>query len=315
MTEIGDRVTVLFDNEPFAGEVLALTSRRARVKFDDGDIRMIALDELTPEVAIDDEPEESGETEHDGRGFNLYAVEWNETNFGVTMDDGSRFYGCWRKTVFGDRPDTRREGYAIDIWAKYKGHEYAVDSIPYLDIDPRSKPKSLDADICAAISKFMFYVENDSDNLEQLRKKASRPRVRITRLSTLDQLCMRILEMREVALRSGGERIFTIEGDREEDPILGIIIDVTAQAALIKDGRIPPLDRGAILDTPAGRGGDGRAFTFRADPKSIAALVEKLRVTKNKAEARKLRAVLRKMGHRGGARSIQPSGESHDQQD
>lgn len=324
---LGDRVSSVFEEGVFVGKIEKLLGRRSRVRFDDGEVLVLdnsTLTRLDDDDSVDDADDlddvEVGDVrsiedefpQGGGKGFNLYPVTWNGTNFGVDMEDGSRFYGCWRKTVFGNSSKTFKEGYAIDIWAKYKGHEYSVESIPYTN-DPRSDPKSLASDICAAISKFMYRVENKFDTLEEVRKKAARPRIRISRLETLDLLIFRLTEIRDTAIRAGGQRLCAIEGDYEGDPIVGLSIDVTQQAMLLinKDGkgmREPPSirsGRSAILDDPS----RGRATTFKADPAHIRALVEKLRTTENKAEARKIRQILRKCGHRGGARSIKPEPE------
>lgn len=322
---VGDRVVGDFEGGRMCGTVEKLLGKKLKILFDDGDRLILNRADVSPVLEEDeDDTDEDASVASEyyntkttpspleefpqggGKGFSLYPVVWDENtlNFGVDMEDGSRFFGCWRLTVYGDTPKTRKEGYAVDIWARYKGHDYSVESIPYLGSDPRLDMKSLTADICAAISQFMFRVENDADNLELLRKKAARPRVHISRIESIDRAIMKLTEIRDVAIRSGGQRICTIQGDRETDPILGVVIDVTQQALLL-EGKVPPIEsgQGAIYDAPAGKGGDGRAAIFKADPKSIAALVERLRTSTDKAQARKIRQVLRRMGHRGGARS------------
>ena len=300
---IGDRVSASFQEGLCHGSIKRIIGRKARVEFDDGDVMLLNINDLVPqEIESEDEEEETqySSEEFEPKGFNLYPIKWDNTNFGVDIDD-SRFFGCWRKTVYGN--EHKQEGYAIDIWAKYKGHDYSVESIPYLEFDPLNNLKSLNSDICAAISKFMYLVDNDLDTVESLRKKAARPRVHISRIETMDRLILRLQEIRDVAIRSGGQRICTVNGDRDGDPVMGIIIDVTAQARLL-EGKVPSLLQGAIYDQPAGKGGEGRAITHGASKESINALIERLRVCKSKPEARKIRAILRRMGHRGGARSI-----------
>lgn len=319
LLDLGDKVVVEFDTGPQTGVIVSRVGKKYNVEFGDNETALLKLSQMRP--VLDDEDEDADDEYGDGspppdraarsareefpsgggRGFNLYPIVWKDTNFGIDMEDGSRFYGCWRRTTYGYGAG-QQEGFAIDMWAKYKGHEYSVVSIPYLLVDPRSDMKSLNSDVCAAISKFMFEIENNSDTLETLRRKATRPRIHINRMESLDAIIYKLTELRNIALRSGGQRIIAIEGDREGGVVMGISVDLTRQAALL-DGRDPPAietGQSAIYDDPH----SGRAANFKADPRSIAILVEKLRTTKNKSEARKLRQVLRRMGHRGGARSV-----------
>ena len=303
----GDRCLVPFDEGGFPGTIKRLTTSKAHVYFDDGDNAMVPIGELV----ILEEADADDEEEFDGKGFNQYPIKWKGTNFTLDVEEG-HFYGCWRKTTYWNRSNhVRRAGYAIDMWCSYKGHDYSVESIPYLDVDPREDERSLNSDICAAVNKFLYRrLSGDLPQVEDLRKRAARPLIHISHLETLDRLILRMQEVREVALRSGGQRLIAMEGDLEDEPVLGISLDLTQQA-LILEGKVPSLLMGAVYDDP----GHSRPIKKKPAIENVMALVERLEAKPPKAEARKLRAILRRMGHRGGARTIRKKLESANSQE
>lgn len=248
-------------------------------------------------------------------GFNQYAVNWDDEmhHFRVTLKSGGKlvkFHGCWR----GARFDHDDEGFAVDIWASYHGKHYAVESIPYRGEDPRENPRSLDADICAAINKFFFTkLHSEADTLEQLRKRAERPLIHVRTLGTLDRMIQKLMEYRQAALYSGGTRTLGIQGDFEDDPVFGIEIDVTTQALVIHESKkkIPSLEMGMLYDGAVTNAHIRRkkdrqqlqTLDIKADDETVLRLCEQLQ-TADKSAARRIRATLRKLGHRGGARAI-----------
>jgi hypothetical protein len=61
-----------------------------------------------------------------------------------------------------------------------------------------------------------------------------------------------------------------------------------------------------MMDITVGAKGSPRNLTNTIDPSNLTALIEQLQIAKqsdNHTEARKIRALLRKHGHRGGARA------------
>lgn len=268
------------------------------VVFDDGAEATYLGNQLKLEELIEDG------TEQDTRQAS-YAVKWNGRNFIVKLhaEPDAKFNGHWRKTRFSDGT----ECYAIDIYADYHKRHYCVNTITYSD-DPWQNPESRDADICAAINRFLYdRLSGDLDTLDELQRKADRPMLHIKNLKTIDTIILKLREFRDTAIRSGGTRTMALHGDRESDPIVAVEIDVTS-AAMVLEGRVPSLTEGAIYDPEPveGKGKKRRKrepLTIQGDPANIEALLKQLSSATDKSAARKLRAQLRKLGHRGGRRT------------
>lgn len=236
--------------------------------------------------------------------FNRYEVKWNpeKTFFSFQVLEGIGFYGWWRKSKI---MKTETEVFCVDMYAKYEDSEgrtrdYTIDSIPY-DTDPRISMSSLNADICAACNRWFHHTINgNSHSIETLQKQADHPTVRINRIETIDRLLMKLREVRDTAISAGGTRIASIEGDERGSPTMTIIIDVTPQAIAL-EGRIPPLASAAMDRVVTGERGE--KVVNVPDSKNVQALVEQLKRA-DPVNARKIRATLRSMGHRGGSRSM-----------
>lgn len=300
----GDRVIMEFDNEMFAGVVQRLKPEGLMsVRFDDGDIETVKGSRAEREPASDDDDED----EEVLQGFNQYPIKWDpiHTHFNLIAED-IKFYGWWRQTKSLEHPLV----WAIDLFCTTGDHSYACESWCYYTGDPREKLKSLNADICCAANKFLYQrCAGDVEHLDDLRRRAEKPILHIDRLETIDRIILGLREYRETAIRAGGTRHFEINGDREGESIIHLTIDLTQQAAALEGRRPPSLTEGALLDN-ARSGDDGdisRPIKLQANAGNVEALCEQLDAAKakgNKSEARKIRATLRKMGHRGGARAL-----------
>jgi hypothetical protein len=246
------------------------------------------------------------ETRHEE--MSLLSVKWksDKTHFTIAIKEmDSHVYGWFRKT----RYQNQETAFAIDIFCKHKEEDYPVDSITY-STDPRTNLSSLNADIHAAVNRWLFSkVNGNFKTIDQLKKQAVQPTIRINRIASIDKIIMKLRECRDVAIRCGGSRLVQIHGDKEGEVPLNVVIDVTTQA-LALEGKVPSLELGSMMDRVIETGGTKRGERSPtinrniAEPGNVKALVERLKHTKDKSEGRKLRALLRKMGHKGGSRSV-----------
>jgi len=294
--ELDNRVMVAFGDEIYPGTITELTKTKATVLFDDGEVHSIKLMSLKPEIEKEDE----------GQGFQQYEIKWDNhtVNFKFKTAE-AEYHGWWRKIGV---KDSDKIGYGIDIFVIYEGKRYNVETIPYINEDPRKDLPSLNADIGAAANKWFYYkCKGTFETIKDLEQRAAKPTITIHRLETLDRILIKLKEYRDTALRSGGFRVMTFTGDdSEKDPSMRIEMDLTTQAAALQ-GRVPALIDGVILDrvgkdSSKRTKGRGQQLTVSADPKNVKVLIEKLAASKDKAECRKIRAALRKMGHKGGKR-------------
>lgn len=265
-----------------------------------------------PEAVVDGEDDDSDSSDDSKAfgGFNQYGVKWDKTmvNFKAATTEGIDFYGWWRKM---EVRGSDQVAYAIDMFARRiidkVEREFTIDSLTYVDVDPRKSIKSLNADICAAMNQwFHRNLHDNANNLDQLYKQAKHPTLYLTRIGSMDALILRLKEFRETAIRCGGSRLFEMTGDKP-GPTIHVVVNVTDQAIML-EGKVPRIKggHGSIIDHAAETKGKdpGRAKTATSTPMegNVKSLVERLKSTKDRGEARKLRAVLRKMGHSGGAR-------------
>lgn len=294
--KVEDRVMVDFDGEPFPGTIVSLTKTKAEVLFDDEDVYDIKLSKLQHEGEREDfKPE----------GFHQYDIQWdkNNINFRFQAGEGS-YYGWWRKGPM-------RNSFAIDLHVKYKDKTYAVESLHYLKEDPREDMQSLEADICTAVNKWFYHkCQSNFDTIEELEQKASKPTIIINKLETIDSIILRLKEYRDTAIRSGGLRVMMFTGDfPDKDPSgeMRIQMDLTKQAQGLK-GKTPSLYDGALLDSVAEDSSKKgkrpkRKTEVKSDPSNVKELLKKLGASQDKVEKRKIRGLLRKLGHRGGSRT------------
>lgn len=288
------------------------------------------------------------------RGMHVYPVTWDQQgiNFKVFAapdeDDLAvtphgdemiarlkgrmvEFYGWWRKTNFvrvndaGKVVNDRVVGYSIDMYARVQGedkrHEYLVESLKYEETpetgDPRSDMHALNSDICVAIRKWFFVtLKGDRETIEQLRIRADRPRIQVPSLQWLDTLLLKAREIRDTALRSGGQRSIVLQTDNADDPVISLDLDFTSMAVAL-EGKVPNLYEGTMHEQTHSTGGRksaprARMLEVKMDPQNLtdmAARVKELNALAKqgdkaaKSEARKIRAILRQHGHKGGARS------------
>lgn len=304
--KVGDRVKAVFDTDIYVGTVEALKrrARKARVVFDDGDVLDLNVNELLPEFDEDDE---------ESRGFNQYPVNWDKdrVNFTIDVQDGmgneAHFYGHWRRAVFQNNV----VGFAVDMWCRYGEHPYSVESCFYIE-DPREKPSSLNADICAMVNKFLHQRLDDcAMTLDDLRKKADQPILQLRTIEELDEIIMALREFRSTGARCGGERCHTIavsDGRDERTPKIGLRLNFTNALSLTGnqkgDPNEQPLPAASAKTKRKGRRAKAGASSVATKPTgNVASLIEQLKSSTDKAEKRRLRAALRAAGHRGGLKS------------
>ncbi len=296
-----DRVAVNFDGEPYVGSIAELTKTKAKVLFDDGDVYDIKLKDLKLETEVEEEPSSASK----GKGFHQYNIKWdkNTINFNFKAE-GGEFHGWWRKV----QVEKGKSAYGIDIFVEYKGQHYSVETISYIDEDPREDMQALNADICAAINKWLHYkCRGTFDTIEDLQQRAAKPTITIHRLQALDDIILKLKEYRDTSIRSGGFRVMVFTGDGPNDPSMRIQMDLTTQALGLK-GKVPKLSEGVVLDKVAEDNskkakGRGKITEIVPDSKNVQDLLKKLRTSKDKTEQRKIRGALRRMGHKGGSRS------------
>lgn len=234
--------------------------------------------------------------------FGQFAIKWtlDNVNFSFDMQDGDdhlHCYGWYRRTKI---IKTDEVVHAIDIFAVRDGKDYSIDSIVYTT-DPRNDVRSLNADICARVQRWMSTkLSNEAETIDMLRRKAEHPTLHINRIETIDYILIKLREFRDTAIRAGGRRLFEMRGNDSNPPVT-ITIDVSTQAMMLK-GKVPTLEAGGVYDVVKG-GERRRPAKVHADPENVAAILKQLKHTKDKREARKLRGLLRSMGHKGGARA------------
>jgi len=280
-----------------AGKIIRVINHedKAIVQLEDGKKIRIKLGCLE----LNNEFEELDEFESEG--FTQYDVQWDAKtiNFKLKNDIGI-FYGWWRK-VSG-------EAYAIDLYCQFKGKTYNCDVLWYVE-DPRKNIDSLNADICAATNKWFYYkCRGNYETIESLELKATKPIIHIESIKVIDQILLDLKDHRDSAIGSGGLYTYAFTGEEKDDPSMRIELNLSSQARGLK-GRVPSLYTGAILDRTADLEKTSKKEMKNRQPEgnlhsgSIDSLLQKLKETKDKNQQRKLRAILRRMGHSGGARA------------
>lgn len=260
-------------------------------------------------------------------GMVHFTGEWRKTKFARQDDNG--------KVLSDSVP-----GWSIDMRATVdlgegKSRRFLVESLRYEDVpnpegvggDPRRDMHSLNSDICAAIRRWFFFeVKGDADTVRQLVRRANKPEVRAPSLEWLDRLILRLHETRDTALRAGGERTIVIDTGTDGDATFAITMNFS-DVAIATEGKPPSLYTGGMTEGIVKSGGStgkglrgergkaapvAKTMAMTPDPSNVAALTARVAelnaLAKNgdmaaKAEARKIRSALRKMGHAGGARS------------
>lgn len=244
-------------------------------------------------------------------GFNGNIITWsNDKAFcKFDTDNGIHCYGMYRKNRIHTRGEGEQIVHVIDLFATHKGTDYTINSLVYYK-DPREAMQSLNADIVAATQRWAHInLQNGAETIDSLKMRANKPTIHVNRIQTLDRMILQLKEVREVAIRCGGARLVQFMGDTETSPPLTVTIDVTKQALLL-EGKVPPINEAGHYDIAQDvRRGDKTVTAIRpekhhADPGTIKALVKRLGETKDKAGQRKIRALLREMGHKGGARAL-----------
>jgi len=232
-------------------------------------------------------------------GFTQYKVHWNGVNFKLHVD-GVEFYG-WRRITSSPQDGTF---WAVDIFAQREGKHFAVKSVPYLEKDPMVSQKSLDADLCAIANEWWYKrCQGNHETLNDLLKRAGEPVLIFNNVVTLDHAINELRRFRHEALSSGHQRYMGITSDGPRDPRLTIRINLRkdAEAARKKPLRAPSPST-MIIDVPPGSS-PGPALSSE-DSQDVLSLLMQLERTTDKAQGRRLRASLRKLGYNGGAKAI-----------
>jgi hypothetical protein len=270
---------------------------KAVIKMSDGKKVKVKLESLR----LDDVGEGP---DFDGSGFTQYDVRWDDitVNFRV-KNENALFYGWWRKIS--------NTSFAIDVNCKYLGKEYNCDVL-YYDRNPRKNIDSLNADICAAVNKWLYCkCKGHIETIKSLEMKATKPTVHFETIESIDRLLIELKDYRDTAIKTGGLYTYIFTGDKAGDPTMGIELRFCRQAKALQ-GNVPSLYTGAMLDHSADMAdGTGKSARRRKDKGDVSkpmstnidSILERLKTTTDQAQRRKLRAVLRKMGHRGGTRS------------
>ena len=263
----------------------------------------VLLKQLIPDTDLDEAGFVEEPDEFEAQGFTQYDVRWDDRyiNFRCKNELGM-FYGWWRKVS--------QEAFAIDLYCQFQGKSYNCDVLCYTE-DPRDDPDSLNADLCAAINKWFYYkCRGDFETIKSLELRAIKPAIKINTIETIDKILLGLRDYRDTAIKSGGYYTFMFTGDDVNDPSMRITLDLSKQAHGLK-GRVPSLYTGAALDFATDIENMPRSKSKQKAQHptnhtvfqgNIEEIIKRLKETTDKAQQRKFRAILRKMGHKGGAR-------------
>jgi hypothetical protein len=220
-------------------------------------------------------------------------VRWRGENFELVVEK-LRFYGSWRMS----QGDDGELFYVVDLFVALPKHDLFVRSIRYEE-DPSEDLRSLNADLCIAVNAWLYdrTGKRRTETIADLELRAKRPQMVMTTLKQLDSMILELRTARDEALRRGQRRTAQLRGSRPGDPQLAVVIDLSGR----KSGKPLPLDPAAeevrrIITEAI----EERATVVDAEKqRTIDDLAGKLKRTKSKSEARRLRAHLRRLGHRG----------------
>jgi hypothetical protein len=188
--------------------------------------------------------------------------------------------------------------------------------------DPRgSRVVEMNRDICFAINRWIAtQFAPHAIKVKQLEKLVEAPIIRAPSLDWLDMFIARLQECRTTSLRSGGERMCTVKTDSPHHKQLSIVMNFHGIAA-VTGGKSVPAMQGRMLEVAAKDGlkaavrSKSDAPFYVPDKSNVSAMANKLKELNQKAkdgdvaakrEASKLRAAMRKMGLKGGARVAAP---------
>lgn len=254
-----------------------------------------------------------------------------------TRAEGVKFYGIWRKTKTSDG----LIAYAIDIYAKWDGEHYHLPTLGYLKTDPRlprtdkekigdeevevaySGIRELNCDICVAINKWLyFHAGGNVQTISDLKARANRPVLHFDSFDSLRECILKLSEMYNVAARSGGFRACELKGTSPHDARVVVEVNLSSQLqrqGFMVKGGLPDVPdpvfddpdvkvtKSSKDDKPKKRRSSGPPLVGNADEltkqlREIQAKPKSERTPEEDKYARKIRAALRDMGRRGGAR-------------
>lgn len=226
--------------------------------------------------------------------------------------------------------------FVVDIRAQFKGTAYLVNTILLGFKDPRlprngdeidqlgervaprySGIQNMNADICAALNVWIWKrLQGNLLSLEDLTQRAEQPFIEVYHPETANRILLGLEQFIATCLRTGGHRRFSIEGDtfssdrKGKPPILTIAMDLTTHAIATGGSGASPH---VATESGVSEGGtkQQRASQLPGTPDNVKVLQERLAIClvagkqgddQSKHEAAKIRATLRRMGHKGGLR-------------
>lgn len=298
-----DRVSVKIDGEVEEGVVKLVRPSSQVVKVSvSGAVKTFRFDEVTVLR----------------RGFKQYEIIWKpgekgskNVNFRFFVPHAGEkieFHGWWRRSEIRAVDGRATECFCVDIFCKWAGKSYSLKTIPYFTDDPRDDMPSLSADITAAANEFIWkQLHGKMSALDNLSEMAAQPIIRIKNMRTLDALISKLMEHRAASIGVGGPRHCDIQSDEPGGPRVVFAIDLTLQHIAL-EGRVPSLIEGAVYDSVGKKGKSDASgkLVVKIDDSNLQSLVAQLQQAKERGDsttARKIRATLRKLGHKGGARS------------
>lgn len=241
--------------------------------------------------------------------FNKYIVSWDSRKVSFTlMVKPFKFYGSWRKVSFNEDSADGGIAYSIDIWVESEKSLHAVESMHYVDGDPRDCMKSLNADICACVNKWLYFTQQGKiKTIEELTTAIKKPTLHFHRSGALDNMIIQLRQFRDTCLSQGGFRALILESDSPNDPKITIQANFNTEAHAL-NGKVPSLLGAEVtLDQAAKRKTTKASKTSALPPtenvQSLLKMLEKAKNEENKGQQRKLRGMLRKLGYRGGLRN------------
>lgn len=236
----------------------------------------------------------------------INAVVWDDDciNFKLILfQEGCRvdFHGWYRISGAGL---TASPVYCIDIYARHAGQVISIQSIPFPE-DPRLNIPAVNERIVERCNFFFAKcIVPNALTWKEFERLMTAPSGKINRSETIDRLLLEMRATRDTAFSSAGTRYIKIQPDMGQ-PYL-IELDLSKQA-IAMEGKVPSLEMGTIADIVLkdGQGNAGKRLRVQGSAENIESLARRLKETKDPAEQRRIRALMRQMGHKGGARAIQ----------
>ena len=210
------------------------------------------------------------------------------------------FYGWYRISGAGLHA---KAIYSIDLYARHGNREISLKSIPFPE-DPRLNIAAVNEKIMAHCNEFFAQcIVPHALSWAEFEKLMTAPSGKINRAETIDRLLIEARATRDTAFSAAGTRFIKITPD-EGQPYT-IELDLTRQARAL-DGKVPSLEYGTIADIALrdGKGQAGKRLKVEGSKENIESLAARLAKATDAGEQRRIRALMRQMGHKGGVRAL-----------